>query len=49
MSTTELVPSVSIENLVNQRAAVIERVNAAIDRMNKIIAKHYPGALPAPK
>lgn len=31
MTTTELVPSVSIENLVNQRAAVIERVNAAIE------------------
>lgn len=29
--TTELVPSVSIENLVNQRAAVIERVTAAIE------------------
>lgn len=31
MSTAELVPSVSIENLVNQRAAVVERINAAVD------------------
>jgi hypothetical protein len=31
MTTTDLVPSVSIENLVNQRAAVVERINAAID------------------
>lgn len=30
-NTAELVPSVSIENLVNQRAAVIERINGAID------------------
>lgn len=30
MTTTELVPSVSIENLVNQRAAVIERIAAAV-------------------
>jgi hypothetical protein len=29
--TTDLVPSVSIENLVNQRAAVVERISAAID------------------
>lgn len=30
MSTTELVPSVSIANLVNQRAAVMDKMNAAI-------------------
>lgn len=29
MSTCELVPSVSIENLVNQRAAVVDKINAA--------------------
>lgn len=31
MSTAELVPSVSVENLVNQRAAVVERISQAID------------------
>jgi hypothetical protein len=31
MTTAELVPSVSIANLVSQRAAVVERINAAID------------------
>jgi hypothetical protein len=31
MTTTDLVPSVSIDNLVNQRAAVMERINSAID------------------
>jgi hypothetical protein len=31
VTTAELVPSVSIENLVNQRAAVVERINAAIE------------------
>lgn len=31
MSTTELVPSVSIANMVNQRAAVMQRMQAAID------------------
>lgn len=30
MTTTELVPSVSVENLVNQRAAVIERCTEAV-------------------
>lgn len=35
MSTTELVPSVSIANLVNQRAAVIEKVNAAIELLRE--------------
>lgn len=30
MSTTEIVPSVSVENLVNQRAAVIERITEAV-------------------
>lgn len=31
MSTTDLVKSVSIENMVNQRAAVMERMNKAIE------------------
>lgn len=35
MSTTELVPSVSIANLVNQRAAVIDKVNAAIELLRE--------------
>ena len=35
MSATELVPSVSIANLVNQRAAVIEKVNAAIELLSE--------------
>lgn len=33
--TTELVPSVSIENLVNQRAGVVERVERAIDLLRE--------------
>lgn len=48
MSATDLVPSVSVTNMVNQRAAVMQRLDL-VERMNKIIAKHYPGALPAPK
>lgn len=35
MSTTELVPSVSIDNLVNQRAAVMERMRQAIALMQE--------------
>ncbi|CAG9216275.1 hypothetical protein BGLA2_260007 [Burkholderia gladioli] len=35
METTELVPSVSIVNLANQRVAVVERVRAALDLLGQ--------------
>lgn len=31
MTTSDLVPSVSVENMVNQRAAVLERIGRAVD------------------
>lgn len=38
MSTTELVPSVSIANLVNQRAAVLERISQAVELLREASA-----------
>ncbi|KWA13927.1 DUF4942 domain-containing protein [Burkholderia territorii] len=35
MDTTELVPSISIVNLANQRVAVVERVRAALDLLDE--------------
>lgn len=35
MDTTELVPSISIVNLANQRVAVVERVHAALDLLGE--------------
>lgn len=35
MSTTELVPSVSIANLVNQRAAVLDRISQAVQLLGE--------------
>ncbi|MBF3788892.1 DUF4942 domain-containing protein [Burkholderia pseudomallei] len=35
MDTTELVPSISIVNLANQRVAVVERVRAALDLLGE--------------
>lgn len=35
MSTTEIVPSVSIANLVNQRAAVLERIGQAVQLLGE--------------
>jgi hypothetical protein len=40
---------VSIRTFMNGNGHVTFKRIDLVDKMNRIIAKHYPGALPAPK